>query len=343
MRKRSGISADSDPTQTELGIIASDLPMAVEDVPRKKNRAAAALGKIGGKKGGRVRADRLSPEQRRASAQKAAVMRWAKTPTELANQESTAESIPLDGDVLPPSPFAKFYGQIDAGGNPIDVYVLDTGERVLSMRGAVKAMTGQDAGNLVEYLSVQGLKSFIDKDLVLVETKDFFIPGTQFRGRGITAEQFEAILTAYVKALNAGTLTTDRQREIAVACAILSTAFLRVGIIAQIDEATGYQYVRAEDALQIKLRAFIADELREWEKTFQDELWEQFGRLTKWRGSLHRRPKWWGHLVMELIYDALDPDIATYLKENKPKPYHGQNYHQWFTQAQVPQFRFERL
>lgn len=34
---------------------------------------------------------------------------------------------------------------------------------------------------------------------------------------------------------------------------------------------------------------------------------------------------------MELIYDALDPDIARYLRENKPKPYHGQNYHQWFT------------
>ena len=34
---------------------------------------------------------------------------------------------------------------------------------------------------------------------------------------------------------------------------------------------------------------------------------------------------------MELIYDALDPDIAKYLKDNKPKPYHGQNYHQWLT------------
>jgi hypothetical protein len=34
-------------------------------------------------------------------------------------------------------------------------------------------MTGQDAGNLVEYISVQGLKPFIDKDLVLVETQDF--------------------------------------------------------------------------------------------------------------------------------------------------------------------------
>ena len=105
-----------------------------------------------------------------------------------------------------------------------------------------------------------------------------------------------------------------------------------MGLIALIDEATGYQYDRAEDALQLKLKAFIADELREWEKTFPDELWEQFGRLTRWRGALHSRPKWWGKLVIELIYDALDPDIAKYLRENKPPPRHGLNYHQWFTQ-----------
>jgi hypothetical protein len=289
---------------------------------------AAELGRRGGKKGGKARAANMTAEERTASASMAARMRWAKPPTELVEDPPKG----IEGEVLPPSPFAKHRGQIDLGGEPIDVYVLDTGDRVISMRGAVKAVTGQDAGNLVEYLSVQGLKDFINKDLVLVETRDFYIPGTQFRGRGITAEQFEGILTGYVKALHAGSLSTDRQREIATRCAILSTAFLKLGIIAQIDEATGYQYVRAEDALQIKLRAFIAEELRGWEKTFPDELWEQFGRLTKWQGGLHQRPKWWGILVMELIYDALDPDVAKYLKENKPKPFHGQNYHQWLTE-----------
>jgi hypothetical protein len=71
----------------------------------------------------------------------------------------------------------------------------------------------------------------------------------------------------------------------------------KLGLIALIDEATGYQYERAEDALQVKLRAFIADELRAWQKTFPDELWEEFGRLTNWKGALHTRPKWWGNLV----------------------------------------------
>jgi len=44
----------------------------------------------------------------------------------------------------------------------------------------------------------------------------------------------------------------------------------------------GYPYERAENALQRKLRAFSADELRAWEKTFPDELWEEFGQLTNW-------------------------------------------------------------
>ena len=101
-------------------------------------------------------------------------------------------------------------------------------------------------------------------------------------------------------------------------------------MIALVDQATGYQYERAEDALQIKLRAFIADELRAWEKTFPDELWEEFGRLTNWQGSLRHRPKWWDKLVIELIYETLDPDVAEWLKKNKPPP--GLKWHQQLTE-----------
>ena len=36
--------------------------------------------------------------------------------------------------------------------------------------------------------------------------------------------------------------------------------------------------------------------------------------------------------MLELIYDAMDPDVAKYLKENKPKPRHGLNYHQWLSE-----------
>ncbi len=43
----------------------------------KKNPAAVALGRLGGLKGGKARASKLTPEQRKESAQKAAKARWS--------------------------------------------------------------------------------------------------------------------------------------------------------------------------------------------------------------------------------------------------------------------------
>ena len=44
----------------------------------KKNPHAVALGKMGGSKGGKKRASKLTPEERSASARKAALARWSK-------------------------------------------------------------------------------------------------------------------------------------------------------------------------------------------------------------------------------------------------------------------------
>ncbi|KAA0893213.1 hypothetical protein [Oryzomonas rubra] len=45
----------------------------------EKNKAAQELGRLGGLKGGKARADKLTPEQRREIAQKAAKARWKKS------------------------------------------------------------------------------------------------------------------------------------------------------------------------------------------------------------------------------------------------------------------------
>ena len=54
----------------------------VEDKPEDdgKNPAAVALGRLGGQKGGKARAEKLTPERRREIAVKAAQARW-RTPT----------------------------------------------------------------------------------------------------------------------------------------------------------------------------------------------------------------------------------------------------------------------
>lgn len=56
--------------------ILDDVVALTEQAP--KDPAAVALGRKGGKKGGAVRAQRMTPEERKASAQKAAAARWSK-------------------------------------------------------------------------------------------------------------------------------------------------------------------------------------------------------------------------------------------------------------------------
>ncbi len=239
------------------------------------------------------------------------------------------------GKSFPPSPFAKYSGTLPLGDTIVDCYVLDTDERVISIRAAGKAITKVEGGKLGEYIGAISLKPYINKDLILGEMIDFNIPGTQFIGKGINTKNFLAICKGYVNAFAANALTTERQKEIAINCSVLLSACAEIGLDALIDEATGYQYNRPADALQIKLvkiQALFSEELRNWEKTFPDELWEEFGRLDNWKGPLHHRPKWWGMLVMELIYEALDPDIAEHLRTHKPPPRHGLNYHQWLSE-----------
>ena len=56
----------------------SDAPSAEPEPEREKNPAAVALGRLGGQKGGKARAEKLSPEKRSEIARKAAQKRWSK-------------------------------------------------------------------------------------------------------------------------------------------------------------------------------------------------------------------------------------------------------------------------
>lgn len=60
--------------------LAGEAPKPTEPPEREKNPAAVALGKLGGAKGGKARAAKLSPAKRKAIAKKAAAARWGKEP-----------------------------------------------------------------------------------------------------------------------------------------------------------------------------------------------------------------------------------------------------------------------
>lgn len=230
------------------------------------------------------------------------------------------------------APEAKWPGLLDCAGVEIACYVLDDGRHVISRTGALHYLAGgKGGGNLESYLRVEVLRPFLPDDLEH-QFIDIRIPQVVNKDvKALSASAFIDICRAYSRARDTGALESESQVQIAIRASMALAAFAKIGIEAAIDEATGYQYERAADALQVKLRLFLEEEMRPWEKTFPDELWVQFGRLTRWKGPIHERPKYWGKLVMELIYGYLDPDVCEWLKENAPAPRHGQNYHQWMS------------
>lgn len=263
------------------------------------------------------------------------------------NTEQTVE------EIGPKIPKATHWGDLSIGGHSIPSYVLDTGQRVFSLKGVVVGLIGTEGGQLAEYLKVKILKNFLPSDLSPADDGSIsvlikFDTGAQGSvakfAIGFPVERFIDLCVAYSEALQAhaaktGIELTSRQIEIAIRANAFLKATAKTGIISLVDECTGYQYDRAQDALRLKYKLFLEEEMRKWEKTFPDQLWVEFGRLTNWDGPVHLKPKYWGKLIMELIYGYLDPDVAKWLKENAPKPIHGQNYHQWLSS----QFGLKRL
>jgi hypothetical protein len=285
-------------------------------------------------KGGLARANALSPDERAEIARKAASARWSK----IDDNPDLVED-----EILEPSaemPIARWRGALNIIGMEVPCYVLDNGQKIIGRTSATELLTGIKGGGALEkYIGVRALESFINKEMVLERLVPFRLldlEGLEKAVKGLPADLMIEICQGFVAALQASfdsTSTvkmTDRQQQMAIKASMFLSACAKVGLEALIDEATGYQYERAEDALQVKLRAFIADELRAWESTFPDELWAEFGRLTGWKGTLHSRPKWWGKLVIEMIYDTLDTDVAEYIKTHKPPM--GVHWHRQLTE-----------
>ena len=81
MPRRSSKSRDHDFATVARRVVEQAIgeTLAGEPLPDPssgKNPAAVALGKLGGAKGGKARAEKLSPAKRKAIAKKAARTRW---------------------------------------------------------------------------------------------------------------------------------------------------------------------------------------------------------------------------------------------------------------------------
>src|SRR5205814_1919222 len=153
---------------------------------------------------------------------------------------------------------------------------------------------------------------------------------------GYEATLLPRICEAILDADKAGTLRAN-QKHLAEAAQLLIRGFAHVGIIALVDEATGYQDERPADELRRILEAYISEELRPWVKRFPNEFFKQIYRLHGWeyREGNHKHPQYVGRLINILIYDPLPPGVLTELQARNPTNERGRRrwkHHQLLTE-----------
>jgi hypothetical protein len=297
------------------------------------SEAAKALSKRGAAKGGRARANVLTSEERREIASKAARDRWAKVKAERGEVEveqaplQEAPAIPPEGPMAPDElPYSAFPGTLMMGALELECHVLNDSRRVLAGGEIVRALRGTRSKPASVQRYFAGMPNYVP-GMFDDRMMHFRVPGMPQLAMGFEATVLIDICDLYIAADEAGALKPNQAGLVKQSWTIMR-ASSKVGIEALIDEATGYQEVREKRALQVKLQAFIADDMQKWVKTFPDEFWHELARLEGIRYQARHRPLRWGAYVLKFVYQAMDEDVAAELKKRNPNPHYKQNLHQ---------------
>ncbi|HEY4711414.1 MAG TPA: P63C domain-containing protein [Dehalococcoidia bacterium] len=296
---------------------------------------AKALSAMGARKGGKARAASLTKEKRQNIARQAAEIRWSRE--EVQNENTIPKA-------------KKFVGKLDLGGFQISCAVLDNGTRVLVERSMANALGRKGSGaywqrkrqdeqgpSLPEYVSAGYLQDYVSPELrgKLEQPIRYFNKNGTLT-TGVDATVLPEICDVWITAKKNGALNED-QAKTAERAYILMKGFATVGIIALVDEVTGYQEIRDRFALQEILDRFLLDYQAEWAKRFPDEFYKQIFRLHKWpyNPSSVRRPRIIGTMTNDVVYSRLAPGILSELKARTPKDDKGRRrfrYHQLLTE-----------
>ncbi|MEJ2379083.1 MAG: P63C domain-containing protein [Pseudolabrys sp.] len=277
-------------------------------------------------KGGIARAAALSEERRKAIGQKAAEARW--------------------GIKVPSAIYGSPDRPVKVGNAELRCFVLDDDDetRVLTQADFLVALGRHRKANVRDeggeeqmpaILQGKSIKPFISQERLEKSRPIRFRLPSGSMASGYRAEILPMVCDTYLKARDAGELPHN-QLHVAKQAEILIRALAHVGIIALVDEATGYQDVRARNALEKILEQFIAEELRKWVKTFPDEFYKEIFRLRKWpyKPWLVKRPGVIGKWTNDLVYDRLAPGVLEELRQKNPKLPSGNRRHkhfQWLT------------
>lgn len=223
---------------------------------------------------------------------------------------------------------ALYEGKLPIGDIELDCAVLDNGIRVLSERAVHRSFKSKrggshwrrikenpDGANLPSFLSAKNINPFISKELMMALSSPikYMSSGGGTPANGIKADLIPDICEVWLEARRAGVLVPS-QEHLAIQAEILMTAFAKVGIIALIDEATGYQYDRTNDALRLLLSKYVAKGLQKWLKIFPDAFFAQLDKLYHNAPTTPKsRPQYYGKFINRYVYNPIETDM---LKQN---------------------------
>lgn len=276
--------------------------------------------RLGKSAGAIARAKALSPEQRSEIARKAAMARHSAT------------------KVLPE---ATHRGILAIGDLQIPCFVLSDGRRVISGRGLTSAIGMKGRGQGVARIgALKAVKSFEINNLsVAIGSPIKFVGESPKLGEpsdGFEATVLQDLCETLLRARDAGALVTAHEQRYAQFADMLIRSFARVGIIALVDEATGFQTQRPKDTLQRFLEAFVSKELAAWVKRFPDEFYENIYAIKgwEWKGMSTNRYSVVAHYTRDLIYSRMAPGLLEELETKSPRDDSGHRenkLHQWLT------------
>lgn len=241
---------------------------------------------------------------------------------------------------------AEYEGVLQLGEMALEVAVLDNGTRVIKQTAVFRALGRPARGNtrgeiddikIPPFMDAKNLQPYINEEVKTLIKRVRYTDLLGSEQQGYDCQLLPMVCELYLQARIEGVLTKN-QEDTAKKAELLVRSLARVGIVALVDEATGYQYKRENDELQRILKAYISDSLLPWQKRFPDTFYKELFRLNSWDYTvkgIKKRLAVIGKWTNKLIYDQLPKGVLDELRKKAPKNSKGNRtvrLHQGLTQ-----------
>ena len=184
------------------------------------------------------------------------------------------------------------------------------------------------------FLAAKNLQPFINSELIDILKQVEYQDGTKIT-KGYDARILPKLCSLYLEARRESKLLVS-QENFAIRAEILQSALSEIGIVALVDEATGFQYSRKYDALRLLLEQYINDGMQKWVRRFPDKFFEELDKIYDNPKTTSRtRPQYYGKFINTYIYNPIEEgyvkeklDELNITSEGKRKA----RFHQWLTE-----------